>query len=176
MQLNVSLITCSTSETTLFLLFSLLLLFQLTSAISVFLPIPKINFHLTFYFLSYYPAWLRNISFFFNNVNVIKTFACVLWLFFLRRCREILCICIVTLKVSSVGAGVAMETVNSRLERMQKSYWLEGSVRVWSDFLRIHLHPLTVSVINQYNHDGWVIQRLVRHTTAFSAAQVSDAD
>lgn len=56
--------------------------------------------------------------------------------------------------VSSVGAGVAMETVNSRLERMQKSYWLEGSVRVWSDFLRIHLHPRTVSVINQYNHDG----------------------
>ncbi|XP_016309052.1 protein misato homolog 1 [Sinocyclocheilus anshuiensis] len=56
--------------------------------------------------------------------------------------------------VSSAGAGVAMETVNSRLERMQKSYWLEGSVRVWSDFLRIHLHPRTVSVINQYNHDG----------------------
>uniref|UniRef100_A0A672JW99 Protein misato homolog 1 n=1 Tax=Sinocyclocheilus grahami TaxID=75366 RepID=A0A672JW99_SINGR len=56
--------------------------------------------------------------------------------------------------LSGAGAGVAMETVNSRLERMQKSYWLEGSVRVWSDFLRIHLHPRTVSVINQYNHDG----------------------
>ncbi|KAF4100960.1 hypothetical protein G5714_019156 [Onychostoma macrolepis] len=56
--------------------------------------------------------------------------------------------------VSRVGAAVAVETVNSSLERMLKSYRLEGSVRVWSDFLRIHLHPRTISVINQYNHDG----------------------
>ncbi|XP_067281030.1 protein misato homolog 1 [Pseudorasbora parva] len=55
---------------------------------------------------------------------------------------------------SGAGASVAMETVNSSLERMQRSYRLEGSVRVWSDFLRIHLHPRTISVINQYNHDG----------------------
>ncbi|KAG1929041.1 protein misato homolog 1-like [Pimephales promelas] len=54
----------------------------------------------------------------------------------------------------SSGASVAMATVNSSLERVQKSYRLEGSVRVWSDFLRIHLHPRTVTVINQYNHDG----------------------
>ncbi|KAM4630152.1 protein misato homolog 1 isoform 2-T2 [Polymixia lowei] len=46
------------------------------------------------------------------------------------------------------------ETVNSRLERIHKAYSLEGSVRVWSDFLRIHLHPRTISVIHQYNHDG----------------------
>lgn len=51
-------------------------------------------------------------------------------------------------------AAVAMETVNSCLDRIQKSYRLEGSVRVWSDFLRIHLHPRTISVINQFNHDG----------------------
>ncbi|XP_051727993.1 protein misato homolog 1 [Ctenopharyngodon idella] len=56
--------------------------------------------------------------------------------------------------VTSAGASVALETVNSSLERIQKSYRLEGSVRVWSDFLRIHLHPQTISVINQYNHDG----------------------
>ncbi|XP_048059388.1 protein misato homolog 1 [Megalobrama amblycephala] len=56
--------------------------------------------------------------------------------------------------VASAGASVAMETVNSSLERIQKSYRLEGSVRVWSDFLRIHLHPQTISVINRYNHDG----------------------
>lgn len=56
--------------------------------------------------------------------------------------------------VSSAGAAVAVETVNSSLERILKSYRLEGSVRVWSDFLRIHLHPRTISVINQYNHDG----------------------
>ncbi|XP_053337557.1 protein misato homolog 1-like [Clarias gariepinus] len=47
-----------------------------------------------------------------------------------------------------------METVNSRLERTQRAYRLEGSVRVWSDFLRLHLHPRTISIISQYNHDG----------------------
>ncbi|KAL6473348.1 hypothetical protein MHYP_G00169090 [Metynnis hypsauchen] len=52
------------------------------------------------------------------------------------------------------GGAVAIETVNSTLERVQKAYRLEGSVRVWSDFLRLHLHPRTISVINQYNHDG----------------------
>ncbi|XP_072564468.1 protein misato homolog 1-like isoform X1 [Paramormyrops kingsleyae] len=50
--------------------------------------------------------------------------------------------------------SVAMETVNSSLDRVRKGYQMEGSVRVWSDFLRIHLHPRTITVINQYNHDG----------------------
>ncbi|XP_035537688.1 protein misato homolog 1 [Morone saxatilis] len=54
---------------------------------------------------------------------------------------------------SSTGA-VSVDTVNSQLARLQKGYRLEGSVRVWSDFLRIHLHPRTISVIHQYNHDG----------------------
>lgn len=49
---------------------------------------------------------------------------------------------------------MGVDTVNSRLTQVQKSYRLEGSVKVWSDFLRIHLHPRTVSVIHQYNHDG----------------------
>ncbi|XP_077086296.1 protein misato homolog 1 isoform X2 [Siphateles boraxobius] len=57
-------------------------------------------------------------------------------------------------EASGAGSSVAMATVNSSLERIQRSYRLEGSVRVWSDFLRIHLHPRTISVINQYNHDG----------------------
>ncbi|KAF4081773.1 hypothetical protein AMELA_G00165080 [Ameiurus melas] len=57
---------------------------------------------------------------------------------------------------SSLGRAVAVETVNSSLERMQRSYRLEGSVKVWSDFLRLHLHPRTISIINQYNHDGEV--------------------
>uniref|UniRef100_A0A1A8I222 Protein misato homolog 1 n=1 Tax=Nothobranchius kuhntae TaxID=321403 RepID=A0A1A8I222_NOTKU len=52
------------------------------------------------------------------------------------------------------SGAVSVETVNSRLTRVQKSYRLEGSVKVWSDFLRIHLHPRTISVIQQYNHDG----------------------
>uniref|UniRef100_A0A3Q2SZB4 Protein misato homolog 1 n=1 Tax=Fundulus heteroclitus TaxID=8078 RepID=A0A3Q2SZB4_FUNHE len=49
---------------------------------------------------------------------------------------------------------VSVGTFNSQLARVQKNYRLEGSVRVWSDFLRIHLHPRTISVIHQYNHDS----------------------
>ncbi|XP_068431087.1 protein misato homolog 1 [Clinocottus analis] len=52
-----------------------------------------------------------------------------------------------------LGAVLA-DTVNSQLARVKKGYRLEGSVKVWSDFLRIYLHPRTVSVIHQYNHDG----------------------
>ncbi|MBN3317643.1 MSTO1 protein, partial [Atractosteus spatula] len=52
------------------------------------------------------------------------------------------------------AGGIAMATVNTSLERAQKRYSLEGSVRVWSDFLRVHLHPRSMMVINQYNHDG----------------------
>lgn len=52
------------------------------------------------------------------------------------------------------SAAVGGANVNQQLERVRRSYALEGSVRVWSDFLRIHLHPRTVSVIHQYNHDG----------------------
>ncbi|XP_072227305.1 protein misato homolog 1 [Leuresthes tenuis] len=52
------------------------------------------------------------------------------------------------------SGAVGVDTVNSRLARVQQGYRLESSVKVWSDFLRIHLHPRTVSVIHQYNHDG----------------------
>ncbi|XP_047239441.1 protein misato homolog 1 isoform X1 [Girardinichthys multiradiatus] len=55
-------------------------------------------------------------------------------------------------KLQHSGA-VSVDTFNSHLARVQ-NYKLEGSVRVWSDFLRIHLHPRTISVIHQYNHDG----------------------
>ncbi|KAK7898475.1 hypothetical protein WMY93_019328 [Mugilogobius chulae] len=55
---------------------------------------------------------------------------------------------------STAAASVSVDTVNSQLSRLQKGYNLEGSVKVWSDFLRIHLHPRTISVIHQYNHDG----------------------
>ncbi|XP_023409816.1 protein misato homolog 1 isoform X2 [Loxodonta africana] len=30
----------------------------------------------------------------------------------------------------------------------------EGSIRVWSDFLRVHLHPRSICMIQKYNHDG----------------------
>uniref|UniRef100_A0A3Q3LF75 Protein misato homolog 1 n=1 Tax=Mastacembelus armatus TaxID=205130 RepID=A0A3Q3LF75_9TELE len=58
------------------------------------------------------------------------------------------------LSSSSFSGSVTVDTVNSRLAQVQKSYRLEGSIKVWSDFLRIHLHPRTISVIHQYNHDG----------------------
>ncbi|XP_038133828.1 protein misato homolog 1 [Cyprinodon tularosa] len=50
--------------------------------------------------------------------------------------------------------AVSVDAFNSQLARLQKNYRLEGSVAVWSDFLRIHLHPRTVTVIHQFNHDG----------------------
>ncbi|XP_004693702.1 PREDICTED: protein misato homolog 1 isoform X2 [Condylura cristata] len=31
---------------------------------------------------------------------------------------------------------------------------MEGSIRVWSDFLRVHLHPRSICLIQKYNHDG----------------------
>ncbi|XP_032319986.1 protein misato homolog 1 isoform X2 [Camelus ferus] len=31
----------------------------------------------------------------------------------------------------------------------------EGSIRVWSDFLRVHLHPRSICMIQKYNHDGY---------------------
>ncbi|XP_035765180.1 protein misato homolog 1 [Neolamprologus brichardi] len=52
------------------------------------------------------------------------------------------------------AGSLSVDTVNSHLARVHKSYRLECSVKVWSDFLRIHLHPRTISVIHQYNHDG----------------------
>nr|XP_032824563.1 protein misato homolog 1 [Petromyzon marinus] len=36
----------------------------------------------------------------------------------------------------------------------QKVYHLEEGVEVWSDFLRLHLHPRSVSLINDHTSDG----------------------
>ncbi|CAM2108434.1 protein misato homolog 1 isoform X4 [Caretta caretta] len=36
----------------------------------------------------------------------------------------------------------------------QKGHQLEGSVQVWSDYLRVHLHPRSIFMIHQYNYDG----------------------
>ncbi|XP_054911058.1 protein misato homolog 1 isoform X2 [Poeciliopsis prolifica] len=49
---------------------------------------------------------------------------------------------------------LAVDSFNSQLTRLQKNYRLEGSVTVWSDFLRLHLHPRSVAVLHQFNHDG----------------------
>uniref|UniRef100_A0A8D0HKW2 Protein misato homolog 1 n=1 Tax=Sphenodon punctatus TaxID=8508 RepID=A0A8D0HKW2_SPHPU len=39
-------------------------------------------------------------------------------------------------------------------DTFQKMYQLEDTVQVWSDYLRVHLHPRSVFMINRYNHDG----------------------
>ncbi|XP_008569063.1 PREDICTED: protein misato homolog 1 isoform X1 [Galeopterus variegatus] len=31
---------------------------------------------------------------------------------------------------------------------------MDGSIRVWSDFLKVHLHPRSICMIQKYNHDG----------------------
>ncbi|KAM4724644.1 protein misato homolog 1 [Anableps anableps] len=49
---------------------------------------------------------------------------------------------------------VSVDSFSGQLTRVQRNYRLEGSVRVWSDFLRIHLHPRSVAVVHQFNHDG----------------------
>ncbi|KAM9114565.1 protein misato homolog 1 isoform 4-T4 [Pangshura tecta] len=42
----------------------------------------------------------------------------------------------------------------TQLHVSQKGHQLEGSVRVWSDYLRVHLHPRSIFMIHQYNDDG----------------------
>ena len=38
----------------------------------------------------------------------------------------------------------------------EKMYSLDESVEVWSDFLRPHLHPRSLHIIQEYMHDEWV--------------------
>ncbi|XP_042702218.1 protein misato homolog 1 isoform X4 [Chrysemys picta bellii] len=42
----------------------------------------------------------------------------------------------------------------TQLHVSQKGHQLEGSVRVWSDYLRVRLHPRSIFMIHQYNDDG----------------------
>ncbi|XP_048476412.1 protein misato homolog 1 [Rhincodon typus] len=50
--------------------------------------------------------------------------------------------------------GAALPGAERALDLSQSSYRLEDSVSVWSDYLRVHLHPKTVSVIQQYTHSS----------------------
>ena len=34
----------------------------------------------------------------------------------------------------------------------KKLYNLDDSVHVWSDYLRLHLHPKTIALVNEYQH------------------------
>ncbi|XP_075763967.1 protein misato homolog 1 isoform X1 [Pelodiscus sinensis] len=42
----------------------------------------------------------------------------------------------------------------TQLHVSQKGRPLEGSVQVWSDYLRVRLHPRSTCMIRQYNYDG----------------------
>ncbi|XP_067831960.1 protein misato homolog 1 isoform X2 [Heptranchias perlo] len=50
--------------------------------------------------------------------------------------------------------AVPVSLAERPLDLSQNATRLESSVRVWSDYLRVHLHPKTISVIQQYNHDS----------------------
>ena len=39
------------------------------------------------------------------------------------------------------------------LSHRRRFYELDDSVEVWSDYLRPHLHPKTVSILPQYTHN-----------------------
>ncbi|XP_043936097.1 protein misato homolog 1 [Protopterus annectens] len=43
--------------------------------------------------------------------------------------------------------------VSQAFDASKKSLGLENSVQLWSDYLQVHLHPRTISVIHDYSHD-----------------------
>uniref|UniRef100_UPI00358E7D10 protein misato homolog 1 isoform X2 n=1 Tax=Myxine glutinosa TaxID=7769 RepID=UPI00358E7D10 len=48
----------------------------------------------------------------------------------------------------------AANDTRSRSSMGSKVYWLEDSVKVWSDFQRVPLHPRSISILKQYSHEG----------------------
>uniref|UniRef100_A0A674JZY0 Protein misato homolog 1 n=1 Tax=Terrapene triunguis TaxID=2587831 RepID=A0A674JZY0_9SAUR len=62
-----------------------------------------------------------------------------------------------TLRPEPLSVNVLLADVSqlpTQLHVSQKGHQLEGSVRVWSDYLRVHLHPRSIFMIHQYNNDG----------------------
>ncbi|XP_049661330.1 protein misato homolog 1 isoform X5 [Accipiter gentilis] len=56
-------------------------------------------------------------------------------------------------KGSSSASVQGTSPASSRLTVSQEVY-SGGSMRVWSDYLNVHLHPKSIYVIRQYMHDG----------------------
>ncbi|XP_077989542.1 protein misato homolog 1-like [Glandiceps talaboti] len=44
--------------------------------------------------------------------------------------------------------------IGESLDVTKKIYDLDHQINVWSDYLRIHLHPKTVAVVQEYSHDS----------------------
>nr|XP_054754974.1 protein misato homolog 1-like [Lytechinus pictus] len=57
-----------------------------------------------------------------------------------------------------------------------KHYHLDDDVHVWSDYLRSHLHPKSVSIIKEYSHDSSVggFDLFTQGQNVFSRKDVSD--
>ncbi|XP_029791869.1 protein misato homolog 1 isoform X2 [Suricata suricatta] len=60
---------------------------------------------------------------------------------------------------SSKGKNVSLDSASGRAPLTTAAaprplVPTEGSIRVWSDFLRVHLHPRSICMIQKYNHDG----------------------
>ncbi|EMP28002.1 28S ribosomal protein S29 [Chelonia mydas] len=53
-----------------------------------------------------------------------------------------------------LSVKVYVSQLPKQLHVSQKGHQLEGSVQVWSDYLRVHLHPRSIFMIRQYNYDG----------------------
>jgi len=53
----------------------------------------------------------------------------------------------------SRGSGSSFSPPSLDLSHRRRFYELDDSVEVWSDFLRPHLHPKTVSILPQYTHN-----------------------
>ncbi|XP_036129665.1 protein misato homolog 1 isoform X1 [Molossus molossus] len=56
-------------------------------------------------------------------------------------------------RVKSIPNGKGPTTLTSAITP-EPLIPTEGSIRVWSDFLRVHLHPRSICMIQKYNHDG----------------------
>ncbi|XP_062897927.1 protein misato homolog 1 [Mobula hypostoma] len=55
---------------------------------------------------------------------------------------------------STTAQGAERSAAERTFDLSQGAQRLENSVRVWSDYLGVHLHPKTISVIQQYNHNS----------------------
>ena len=53
----------------------------------------------------------------------------------------------------------------------KKLYNLDNSVNVWSDFLRLHLHPKTIATIDEYQHNQYVCDAFIIITVIIASTQ-----
>uniref|UniRef100_A0A8C8Z6X2 Protein misato homolog 1 n=1 Tax=Prolemur simus TaxID=1328070 RepID=A0A8C8Z6X2_PROSS len=57
-------------------------------------------------------------------------------------------------RASALNHGIQSPLPHTTATTSKPPIPTEGSIRVWSDFLRVHLHPRSICMIQKYNHDG----------------------